>query len=259
MKTMILAIDIGNTNLKIGVFSDKKLIASWRLSTKSTRTSDEYGMVLYDLLSQENLSFKDIESCIVASVAPTLNYTIEHMCKYYMGQKPMMVSSNINLGMQIDYKTASTLGADRIICALAAYKEYSGPAIVIDFGSATTFDLINSSGTFMGGAIAPGIKTSAESLVNTAAKLPRVELTKPKNIVGKSTISCMQSGIVFGYAGMVKYMTEKYKEVEGMQNAKVIATGGLSELITSVEPQLIDITDRALSLKGLRYIYEINK
>ena len=126
---MILAIDIGNTNLKIGVFNDKKLIASWRLSTKSTRTSDEYGMVLYDLLSQENLSFKDIESCIVASVAPTLNYTIEHMCKYYMGQKPMMVSSNINLGMQIDYKTASTLGADRIICALAAYKEYSSTLV----------------------------------------------------------------------------------------------------------------------------------
>ena len=256
---MILAIDVGNTNLKIGVFNEKKLIASWRLSTKSTRTSDEYGMVLYDLLSQENLSFKDIESCIVASVAPTLNYTIEHMCQHYMQKKPMMVSNNINLGIQIEYKSASTLGADRIICALATYKEYGGPAIVIDFGSATTFDLISSDGTFMGGAIAPGIKTSAESLVNTAAKLPRVELTKPKNVVGKSTISCMQSGIVFGYAGMVKYMIEKYKEVEGMENAKVIATGGLSELINSVEPQLIDITDRALSLKGLRYIYEINK
>lgn len=256
---MILAIDVGNTNLKIGVFNGKKLIASWRLSTKSSRTSDEYGMVLYDLLSQENLSFKDIDFCVVASVAPTLNYTIEHMCKYYMEKKPMMVSSSINLGIQIEYKSASTLGADRIICALAAFKEYGGPTIVIDFGSATTFDLINSDGVFIGGAIAPGVKTSAESLVNTAAKLPRVELTKPKNIVGKSTVSCMQSGIVYGYAGMVKYMIEKYKETEGMQNAKVVATGGLSELINNVEPHLIDITDRALSLKGLRYIYEINK
>ena len=256
---MLLAIDVGNTNLKIGIFDKSKLKASWRLSTTASRTSDEYGMVLYDLLSQENLSFTDIDDTVISSVAPMLNYTLEHMCQYYIQKKPLMVSSDINVGIKIKYKNLSMLGSDRIIGALATYKEYGGPAIVIDFGSATTFDLVTGDGVFLGGAIAPGIKTSAESLVNTAVKLPRVELIRPANIVGQSTVACMQSGIVYGYAGMVKYMIDKYKEVDGMKNAKVVATGGLSELIHSVEPELIDVIDRALSLKGLRYIYEINK
>ena len=248
---MLLAIDVGNTNLKIGIFDKKKLEASWRLSTTASRTSDEYGMVLYDLLSQENLSFNDIDDTVISSVAPMLNYTLEHMCQYYIQKKPLMVSSDINVGIKIQYTNLSMLGSDRIIGALATYKEYGGPAIVIDFGTGD--------GVFLGGAIAPGIKTSAESLVNTAVKLPRVELIRPENIVGQSTVACMQSGIVYGYAGMVKYMIDKYKEIDGMKDAKVVATGGLSELIHSVEPQLIDVIDRALSLKGLRYIYEINR
>lgn len=255
---MLLVMDIGNTNVKIGIFKGDKLTSSWRVSTIASHTADEYGMVIYDLLRQSGSKFEDIKGAVMSSVAPSLNYTIEHMCSYYTGKKPLIVDAKTKLGIEIRYDNPSELGADRMVGAAAAFKFYGGPVIVIDFGSATTFNLVTKDGVYLGGAIAPGIKTATESLVNTAAKLPRIELTTPDNIVGTSTRSCMQSGIIYGYAGMVKYLVEKYKTLPEMQGAKVIATGGLSELIDKVEPDIIDITDRALALKGLKYIYDIN-
>lgn len=256
---MILTMDIGNTNIKIGAWDGDKLKSSWRVSTAASRTADEYGMVIYDLLRQQGVNFKDVEAVVLSSVAPALNYTIEHMCYYYMGKAPLCVTNKTKTGIKIKYDTPSQLGTDRIVGATAAYKIYGGPVIIVDFGSATTFNLVDSNGNFIGGAIAPGIKTATESLVTTAAKLPRIELSTPKNIVGTDTSSCMQSGIVYGYTGLVKYMVEKYKNLPEMKGAKVIATGGLSELVVKTEPGLFDKVDRALALKGLKLIYDMNK
>ncbi len=255
---MILTMDIGNTNVKYGVFDGDKMIASWRVSTKASRTADEYGMVLYDLLRQRGVNFEDIDACVMSSVAPALNYTIEHMCNDYIGKSPLIVSCDTDTGITLDYAQPTQLGTDRIVGAAAAYAIYGGPVIVVDFGSATTFNLVTKDGRYLGGAIAPGIKTATESLVTTAAKLPRIELEKPQNIVGRDTKSCMQSGIVYGYAGLVKYMVEKYKQLDEMKGAKVIATGGLSELVQQVEPNVIDESDRALALKGLKMVYDRN-
>lgn len=255
---MLLALDIGNTNVKIGLYKNSVLDSSWRLSTENSRTADEYGMVLYDLLLTRGVSFKDIDGIIVSSVAPYLNYTIEHMCTYYMGRKPIFVDAFTNVGIKIEYSNLSDLGSDRIVDSAAAYHFYGGPVIVIDFGSATTFNAVSGDGVFLGGAIAPGIKTATESLVNTAAKLPRIELVKPENIICQDTRSNMQSGIVYGYAGLVKYLVGKFREQKDMEKAKVIATGGLSKLIQAADDTLIDIVDRALALKGLKYIYDLN-
>lgn len=256
---MLLAMDIGNTNVKIGVFDGDKVVASWRMSTKAYRTADEYGMVLYDLLRQQGVKFADLSDAVLSSVAPALNYTIEHMCQYYIGQKPLIVNHLLDTGIEIKYDHPSELGADRIVGAAAAFHFYGGPVIEVDFGSATTFNLVNGKGEFIGGAIAPGIMTATESLVNTTAKLPRIELTTPDDIVGTNTRACMQSGIIFGYTGLVKYMLEKYRALDEMSGAKVVATGGLSEIVASTESELFDVVDRALALKGLKYIFDRNQ
>lgn len=255
---MLLTLDIGNTNVKIGVFDGDTPVASWRLSTKAYRTADEYGMVLYDLLKQHGVSFEDISAAVMSSVAPALNYTVEHMCDYYLHRKPLSVSCATDIGIELCYDHPSELGTDRIVGAAAAYHFYGGPVIEVDFGSATTFNLVTAKGRFIGGAIAPGIMTATESLVTTAAKLPRIELAPPENIVGKNTRSCMQSGIIYGYTGLVKYMVERYRQLTEMQGAKVVATGGLSEIVAETEPSLFDVVDRALALKGLKYIYDKN-
>ncbi len=253
---MILTMDIGNTNIKIGLFDGDKFISSWRLSTKASRTADEYGMTLYDLLRQQGVHFPDIEATIMSSVAPALNYTIEHMVSYYTKKNPIVVTAETDTGIINEYEKPCDLGADRLVGAAAAYHLYGGPVIVVDFGSATTFNLVTKDGRYLGGAIAPGIKTAAESLVTTAAKLPRIELSTPDNIVGKDTKSCMQSGIVYGYSGLVKYMVDRYKELPELKGAKVVATGGLSELVEKTESNIFDVIDRALALKGLKYIYD---
>lgn len=256
---MLLAMDIGNTNVKIGVFDGDKIVASWRMSTKANRTADEYGMVLYDLLKQQGVSFKDIDDAVMSSVAPALNYTIEHMCQYYIGKKPLCISHTLDTGIDIEYDHPSELGTDRIVGAAAAYHFYGGPVIEVDFGSATTFNLVTGDGRFLGGAISPGLMTSSESLATATAKLPRIELSAPDNVVGKNTRACMQSGIIFGYTGLVKYMLDKYRELPEMKGAKVVATGGLSEIVANTEPDLFDVADRALALKGLKYVYDRNR
>lgn len=257
--TMILVMDVGNTNIKLGVYDNDKLIKSWRVSTEAKRTADEFGMILYDLFETKGVAFKAIDGIIVSSVAPMLNYTVEHMCTYYMKKKPIFVDAQLKTGLKYKYYNPFELGADRIVGAVAAHYIYGGPIIVVDFGSATTFNAVTEDGVFLGGLICAGIKTATESLVNTAAKLPRFELIKPQYIIGRSTIENMQAGAALGYAGQVGYIVDKIKEVKGMENSKVIATGGLSELVVSTDSSIIDTVDRSLSLKGLKILYDLNK
>lgn len=252
---MILLMDVGNTNIKIGLANENKTVYTWRIATDGKRTADEFGMVLFDLLKQSGRSFGDVDGIIISSVVPSINYTLEHMCSYYMKKKAIFVSGNISLcGMKIDYN-GHELGSDRIVNAVAAYKLYGGPIITVDFGSATTFGAVDANGVFVGGLIAPGIKSSAESLVNTAAKLPRIELVKPDCVIGKNTVENMQAGIIYGFTGLVEFILRKMKEEKGFENAKVLATGGMSQLVTQTDGNIIDVVDRALSLKGLRLIY----
>lgn len=256
---MILLMDVGNTNIKIGLANEKETLHTWRIATDTNRTADEFGMVLFDLLRQCGYGFDAIDGVIISSVAPSINYTLEHMCTYYLKVKPIMVNCNINLaGITLDYNRQE-LGSDRIVNAVAAYKIYGGPVITVDFGSATTFGAVNAAGVFVGGMIAPGIKSSAESLVNTAAKLPRIELVTPKRILGKNTVGNMQAGIIYGFTGLVDYIIRQIRTEEGFADAKVIATGGMSQLITQTDNNIIDVVDRALSLKGLRILYNENK
>lgn len=257
---MLLAMDVGNTNIKIGLYSGDKLVSSWRVSTLASRTSDEFGMILFDLFESVGVGFSDIGGVIMSSVAPSLNYTIEHMCDYYLNKKPIMVDCHTDTGITIKYKNPEELGSDRIVDAAAAYSMYGGPVIVVDFGSATTFNAVDAKGNFLGGAIAPGIKIATESLVNTAAKLPRIELVPPKTAIGKTTVENMQAGIAFGFAGLVDYLVKRIKAEAGLADAKVVATGGLSQLVENSDDGIIDVIDRALALKGLKIIYDrINK
>ena len=256
---MVLLLDIGNTNIKIGVLEGSRIVTTWRIASDHNKTADEFGMVFMDLMSSKGYSFDDVEGIIISSVAPALNYTIEHMCRYYTHKKPIMVTSRIKLGVNIRYSVPEELGADRIVNAVAAYYEYGGPCITVDFGSATTFGYIDADGNFLGGAIAPGIKSSAEALTNTAAKLPRIELVRPGSIIGKTTVQNMQAGIIYGFQGLVDgIITEMIREA-GAPDVKVIATGGMSELVAQGSRRQFDIVDRALSLKGLKKIYELNK
>ena len=225
-----------------------------------SRTADEYGSVLINLLASKGLKTSDITGVIMSSVIPSLNYTICHMCEYFFGIIPTMVGPGIKTGLNIRYNNPQEVGADRIVNSVAAYKLYGGPCIVVDFGTATTFNLISEKGEFMGGCICPGIKSSLESLVSNTAKLTRVELTKPHSIVGKSTDANLQAGIIYGFTGLVKYIVEGFRKQEGFENAKVVATGGLSQLIMGVEEkEILDIVDRSLTLKGLKIIYDMNK
>ena len=256
---MILTIDIGNTNIKFGSFEGEDMIATRRASTERRCTADEYGIIIKELLSQTNNTPKDVDGVVMSSVVPALNYTMEHACEFLFGKKPLVISATTRTGITIDYDNPNGLGADRIVGMASAYHHYGGPLITIDFGTATTFNLIDKDGRFFGGAICPGIKTGAEALANKTAKLPHIELVRPESIVGKDTRGCMQSGIIYGHAGLVKYMVDGFKALPEMKGAKVVSTGGLSELISQIEPNIVDVTDRALALKGLNYIYHLNQ
>lgn len=253
---MILALDIGNSNIKIGVFQNDELLFSWRLAARSDKTADEYGIVLTDLLEHSGITPNDIEGIIMSSVIPNLNYTLEHMCSYYFHKKPIVIGPGVKNGINIKYENPKEVGSDRIINAVAAYNTYGGPSIVIDFGTATTFTVINENADFLGGAITLGIKVSMDALVSNTAKLPKIELVEPSSVIGKTTVQNMQSGLIYGTIGQVKYIIEKIKE-ELKAPAKVIATGGLSELVAN--EGIIDTIDRTLSLRGLNIIYNLNK
>lgn len=255
---MLLAIDIGNTNIKYGVWKEDDLLASFRVSSRISRTADEYGSVLVNLLANSGINKSDIDGIIVSSVIPTLNYTVCHMCEYFFGISPLMVGPGIKTGMNIKAENPKEVGADRIVNNVAAYKKYGGPLIVIDFGTATTFNVVDASGAFIGGVIAPGIKTSLSGLVSSTAQLPMIELVPPKKVIAKSTETNMQAGIIFGFSGLVDNIVGKIKKELGSDNVKVVATGGLGEIIAK-ETKCIEVVDRTLTLFGLKTIYDLNK
>ncbi len=254
---MLLAIDIGNTNIKIGVFDSDKLVQSLRLSTLQGRTGDEYGMDIVGRLRSGGISPGDVTGAIMSSVNPGMNYTFEHACDYYLGMKPLVVGSGIKTGINIKYDNPKEVGADRIVNSVAAYYTYGGPCITIDCGTATTFNVIGEKGEFLGGAIGHGLKSAAEALSMSAAKLPEVELVLPPKVLGKNTITNMQSGLIQGYIGMAERIVRLLREETGFTSAKVIATGGLSELIYN-NSDVIDVIDRTLTLRGLNIIYKLN-
>ncbi len=254
---MLLAIDIGNTNVVIGVFDGQKLAANWRVGTNSQITSDEYAMIFKDLFNFAGLEFRQIEGVIISAVVPPILPVMTEMSKKYFGIEPMIVTSEIRTGITIRYENPRELGADRIVNAAAAYRFYGGPLIVVDFGTATTFCAITEKGEYLGGAITPGIKISAEALFQRASKLPRFELVKPGRVIGGDTITAMQAGILYGYAGLVDGIVERMKK-ELSPEAKVIATGGLAELVSPETRTIQDIKPQ-LTLEGLRLLFEINR
>ncbi|MCL5781617.1 MAG: type III pantothenate kinase [Firmicutes bacterium] len=254
---MILAIDIGNTNIVFGVFRDKTLIADWRLATDRNRTPDEYGVLLKELFSLSGIDMQAVEGVIISSVVPPVNGLLESMVRKYFSLNPILVGPGIKTGISIKTENPREVGADRIVNAVAAYSLYGGPLIIVDFGTATTFCCVTAKGEYLGGAIAPGIGISTEALFARAAKLPRVELTKPAAVIGKNTVSAMRSGIIFGFAGQVEFLVKKMKQEMG-GDVQVIATGGLAEVIAR-ETTVIDKINPSLTLAGLRIIYDRNQ
>lgn len=254
---MILVMDVGNTNIVVGIFKDDELVASWRLSTNPMLSKDEHGLNLLTLFGIKGINAEDIKSAVISSVVPTMTHTLNSMIKVYFNIEPLIIGPGIKTGINIKYDNPKEVGSDRIVNAVAAYKTYGGPCIIVDFGTATTFDIINEHGEYIGGALCPGLKISAEALFHKASKLPKVDLVKPKFVIGKNTEQSMQSGILYGYIGEVKYIIEKMKE-EIKTEVKVIATGDFANLICKEIP-LVDYINQDLSFIGLKILYELNK
>lgn len=252
---MILTLDVGNTNMTGGVFKDDEIVATFRMTTKIPRTSDEYGMVLFNLLSQNQIDPSDIKDAIICSVVPDVMHSLASAMIKYLDIKPIIVGPDIETGLHIDLPNPRQVGADRIVDAVAAYELYGGPVLVMDYGTATTYDLVNADGVFVGGITAPGIAISAKALWEDAAKLPKIEIAKPENVIGNDTINSMQSGLVYGQIGQAEYLVRKVKEESGLENIKVVATGGLGRII-SESTDAIDIYDANLTLKGIYLVYK---
>lgn len=255
---MLLVIDVGNTNITLGVFRQEELLGTFRMMTKLPRTSDEYGIMLRELVERQGISCDDIDAVIIASVVPDIMHSLGSAIIKYFDIKPMIVSAGIKTGIKIQTENPKQVGADRIVDAVAAYTIHGGPVIVIDYGTATTYDVVGPDGTFEAAVIAPGIRTSAQAMWGQAAMLPAIDIRKPESILAKETISCMQAGIVFGQIGQTEYIVNKIREESGYTDAKVVASGGLGKIIAS-ETDVIDVYDPQLTLKGLRIIYEKNK
>lgn len=256
MRLLIFVFDVGNTNIVLGVYDKEELIHHWRIETNRNRTEDEYGMMIKELFDHVHLSFAEISGIIISSVVPPIMFSLERMCQKYFHVKPMVVGPGIKTGLNIKYENPREVGADRIVNAVAAIHEYGSPLIIVDFGTATTYCYINEQGQYMGGSIAPGIGISTEALYSRAAKLPRIEIARPDDIIGKNTVAAMQSGIFFGYVGQVDGIVQRIKS-QCSKKPKVIATGGLAALIAE-ESTTIEIVDPFLTLKGLKLIYKRN-
>lgn len=254
---MILCLDVGNTNIKYAVFDGDTLKLSFRVATEYKKTSDEYGGQLISILGNNGVNPSEINGGIISSVVPQLDYTLDRMCQTYLKYKPLMLGPGLKTGLNLKVDDAKEVGADRVVNNVSAVKKYGYPLIIIDFGTATTFNVIDDKSQFIGGVIAPGIKGSLDSLVNGTAKLPRVEIERPKQVIGKNTITNMQSGIFFGFAGLVEYIVKKIKREMKCDNVKVVATGGFSEVIAD-EISCIDEVDKLLTINGLKYLYDLN-
>ncbi|MFD2115449.1 type III pantothenate kinase [Paenibacillus yanchengensis] len=254
---MILVIDVGNTNIVIGIFNDKELLQNWRLSTNRSATVDEYGMILQNLFQHVGVKASQVESVVISTVVPPLLPVLEQLSHKYIQRTPLIVGPGTKTGLNIRYENPREVGADRIVTSVAAIAKYGAPLIVIDFGTATTFDYIDVQGDYLGGAIVPGIGISTEALYQRAAKLPRIELVKPKSVIGRNPVTSMQAGIIFGYAGQVDGIVNRIKK-EFKVNPTVVATGGMAELIAE-ESESIKVVDPLLTLEGLRLIYDRNR
>ena len=256
---MIIAIDIGNTNIKIGLFNKSgKLCNSFKMSTDVKRTSDEYVALLLQLLNYNGIDVHSVEGAILSSVIPQLDYTFTHVVRYVFGVSPLVVGVGVKTGLAIRYEFPKELGSDRIVTCVAAEKQYGAPFILVDFGTATTFNVVNERREFVGGAITLGLKATVESLAHCTAKLPSVELETPNRVTAQSTRKAIQSGVIYGAVGQIKYMVQRIEAEMGWQNVQIIATGGMAHLVANVEP-LFDHIDRELSLKGLYEIYRLNQ
>lgn len=255
---MIICLDVGNTNIKYAVFDGDELKLSFRVATEHKKTSDEYGGQVINILNNNGILTEQIKGGIISSVVPQLDYTLERMCRTYLGIEPLLLAPGLKTGLNLRVDDAKEVGADRVVNNVAAVKKYGYPLVIIDFGTATTFNVIDKKGEFIGGVISPGIKGSLDSLVNGTAKLPRVEIERPSNVIGRNTVTNMQSGIFYGFAGLVEYIVRKIKRELKSEDVKVIATGGFSEII-SKEIHCIDEVDKLLTLEGLKYLYYLNR
>lgn len=255
---MILVVDVGNTHMVLGAFEERKLLASWRLGTKEERTADELGMLILNLFQHQKLDAGNVEAVIVASVVPPIMYTLEHSIKKYFGLDPMIIGPGTKTGINIRCQNPKEVGADRIVNAVAGFEIYGGPLIIVDLGTATTFCAISAKGEYMGGVICPGIKISSEALFQKTAKLPRIDVIKPDSVIGKNTVSSMQSGIFYGYVGQIDYIVSRMKCEMQEENVKVIATGGFARLISGETKSIAEVNS-TLTLDGLRIVYERNK
>lgn len=255
---MLLVIDVGNTNITLGIFKKEKLLATFRMTTKQSRTSDEFGILMRLMIQERGLDKDDVHDVIISSVVPDVMYSLNSAIIKYFKTKPLIVGPGIKSGIRIVTDNPKEIGADRIVDVAAGYTLYGGPVLVIDFGTATTYDLVDEKGAFIAGITSPGIEISARALWQDAAKLPKIAIEKPKSILAKETITSMQAGLVYGYIGQAEYIIDKVKEESGLSNLKVVATGGLGKIIAD-ETNRIDIYDNMLTLKGLRIIYEKNR
>lgn len=255
---MLLVIDVGNTNITLGLFDEEKLLATYRMTTTIPRTSDEYGIFLKDLLAAKNIPSGEIEDVIIASVVPGIMWSLTSGIIKYLDIKPMIVGVGTKTGIKIITGNPKEIGADRIVDAVGGYDLYGGPIIVIDFGTATTYDLVLEDGSFAAGITCPGIRISANALWRDTAKLPEIEIEKPKSILAKDTITSMQAGLIYGCIGQTEYIIQKIKEESGIPDLKVVASGGLGKIIAD-STDSIQIYDPDLTLNGLRLIYNKNK
>ena len=255
---MLAVFDVGNTNIVLGVYEGKNLLNYWRIATDVQKSADEYGIIIEQFFKMGDINVNEIEATIICSVVPSIMYTLEHMTSKYFGKDALVVGPGIKTGMNIKLDNPREVGADRIVNAVAAYELYGGPCIIVDFGTATTYCAVSEKGEYLGGAISPGIRISSDALFEKTAKLPRIEIVKPEHVIGKNTVASMQSGIFFGVIGQVDYIVRRMKQEIGCTNCKIIATGGLSKLISS-ESETIEIVNALLTLEGLRIIYERNR
>jgi type III pantothenate kinase len=254
---VLLAIDVGNTNTVLGAFEGARLLSQWRIETNQTRTADETGILVRQLFGAASLDPSRVKAVVVSSVVPPLAFTLEAMCQRYFGARPLFVGPGVKTGMPILYENPREVGADRVVNAVAAYERWRTGLIVVDFGTATTFDAVSPKGEYLGGAICPGIAISMEALFRHASKLPRVEFSKPPSVIGKNTVASMQSGLVYGYVGLVDGICARMADELGFA-PKVVATGGLAPLVAGVSKAIGEV-DEHLTLEGLRLVYERNR
>ncbi len=252
---MLLVIDIGNTNVTFGVFEKKEIKTTFRITTKIPRTSDEYGLLICDLLLKKSIDIDDIEDIIISSVVPNVMHSFQNGIIKYLNKKPIVVEPGTKTGIKITLTNPREVGADRIVDAVGAYFIYGGPVLVIDYGTATTYDYVSGDGAFSAGVITTGIRSSAKELSQDAAKLPEIEIKRPDTILAKDTIRSMQAGLFYGYVGQTEYIIDKFKEETGISDMKVVATGGLGKIISEATEK-IDYYDANLTLHGLRILYE---